>query len=331
METSENLETQNLESMNWGLDKKIPHHIEGHQCINTARTTEDIHHQVNDGHDVFYSLDGKRLINATGHLTRYAVTHGTQVICHGAFCETYATEIILPDTILALGFNPFGRTRLKRLILPKNLCHIETVNPFASCFTLEELIVLSPYFVVEQGVLYTSDYKICYGAVTKDYPKNLTIHKGTEIIANSAFFRRQLDSVYIPDSVREIGYAAFAYTDMKELRLPHSIDVIPEACFQCCSLTNVVIPEHVNSICEDAFSNNEKLESIAMLAMVESMGYGTLSCCPNLFKISAPTGSKILNLKTVLKAGLGDRKDLHSRRESCTVNGRRVITMYLTK
>ena len=331
METSENLETQNLESMNWGLDKKIPHHIEGHQCINTARTTEDIHHQVNDGHDVFYSLDGKRLINAVGHLTRYAVTHGTQVICHGAFCETYATEIILPDTILALGFNPFGRTRLKRLILPKNLCHIETVNPFASCFTLEELIVLSPYFVVEQGVLYTSDYKICYGAVTKDYPKNLTIHKGTEIIANSAFFRRQLDSVYIPDSVREIGYAAFAYTDLKELRLPHSIDVIPEACFQCCSLTNVVIPEHVNSICEDAFSNNEKLESIAMLGMVESMGYGTLSCCPNLFKISAPTGSKILNLKTVLKARLGDRKDLHSRRESCTVNGRRVITMYLTK
>ena len=75
----------------------------------------------------------------------------------------------------------------------------------------------------------------------------------------------------------------------------------------------------------------EKLESIAMLGMVESMGYGTLSCCPNLFKISAPTGSKILNLKTVLKAGLGDRKDLHSRRESCTVNGRRVITMYLTK
>ena len=69
METSENLETQNLESMNWGLDKKIPHHIEGHQCINTARTTEDIHHQVNDGHDVFYSLDGKRLINATGEVT----------------------------------------------------------------------------------------------------------------------------------------------------------------------------------------------------------------------------------------------------------------------
>ena len=283
METSENLETQNLESMNWGLDKKIPHHIEGHQCINTARTTEDIHHQVNDGHDVFYSLDGKRLINAVGHLTRYAVTHGTQVICHGAFCETYATEIILPDTILALGFNPFGRTSLKRLILPKN-----------------------------------------------HYPKNLTIHKGTEIIANSAFFRRQLDSVYIPDSVREIGYAAFAYTDLKELRLPHSIDVIPEACFQCCSLTNVVIPEHVNSICEDAFSNNEKLESIAMLGMVESMGYGTLSCCPHLFKITGPSGSKILNLKTVQKAGLCDRKELHSRRESSTVNGRRVTTMYLT-
>ena len=310
METSENLETQNLESMNWGLDKKIPNHIEGHQCINTARTTEDIHHQVNDGHDVFYSLDGKRLINATGHLTRYTVTHGTQVICHGAFCETYATEIILPDTILAIGFNPFGRTRLKKLVLPK-------------------LIVLSPYFVVEQGVLYTSDYKICYGAVTKDYPKNLTIHKGTEIIANSAFFRRQLNSVYIPDSVREIGYAAFAYTDLKEVRLPHSIDEIPEACFQCCSLTSVVIPEYVNNIGEDAFSNNEKLESISMLGMVESMGYGTLSCCPHLFKITGPSGSKILNLKTVQKAGLCDRKELHSRRESSTVNGRRVTTMYL--
>jgi hypothetical protein len=37
-------------------------------------------------------------------------------------------------------------------VLPKNVCHIETVNPFASCFTLEELIVLSPYFVPTSGL-----------------------------------------------------------------------------------------------------------------------------------------------------------------------------------
>lgn len=329
METSEKLEINGLEGMNWGLGKKIPHHIKGHQCIDTGRTLEDVFHQVKDQEDVYYSVDGKRLINATGLLSSYTVQDGTQVICHGAFCETYAKEIILPDSVLAIGFNPFGLTRLKKFVIPKNVCHIETVNPFATCFTLEELIVDSPNYVVEQGILYTSDYRICYGAVTKEYPMDLVIHEGTEIIANSAFFKRKLNSVYIPDTVKEIGYAAFAYSGLMDLRLPHSIDKISEACFECCRLKIVVIPEYVRSICEDAFNSNEVLESISMLGNVEKIGLGTLSCCPNLNKISGPSESKIMNLKTMLKAGLNDRQNLHSHRKTYRINGRNLTTMIL--
>jgi hypothetical protein len=204
MDINECLETFCLEKTNCESEKKAPSHIKGHLCIHTALTEEDVIHQVNDGHDVFYSKDRKKLINATGQLTTYSVLYGTQVICHGAFCDTFATEIKLPDTVLAFGYNPFGNTHLKRFIIPKNVRHIETVNPFASCYSLEELIVLSPHFRLEHGVLYTSDYKICYGAATKSCPKDLRIHEGTEIIANNAFFRRKLNSVYIPNSMKEI-------------------------------------------------------------------------------------------------------------------------------
>lgn len=328
MDINECLETLSLGKSNCGPEKKAPSHIKGHQCFNTAWTEEDVIHQVNDGQEVYYSKDRKRLINATGQLTTYTVPYGTQIICHGAFCDTYATHITLPDTVLAFGYNPFGNTRLKSLVIPKNVCHIETVNPFATCYTLEELIVLSPYFIVEEGVLYTRDYKICYGAVTKEYPRDLKIHEGTVVIANNAFFRRKLNSVYIPDSVKEIGNAAFAHTRMKTLRLPHSIREITEACFEGCRLVSVIIPESVNSIHDDAFSGNKYLESISMMGYVDSIGIGTLANCPLLFKIMGPYKSKVLNLKTMKKAGLDNRQ--HSLREVSDVNGQKFITMTLT-
>lgn len=328
METNENLETDSLERMNWGLGKKSPHHIEGHHILNTTRTKEDITCQIKDEHDVYYSQDRKRLINAAGHLTKYIVSYPIEIVCHGAFCETLAEEIVLPDTVIAFGYNPFGKTRLKKFVIPKNVCHIETVNPFATCYTLEELVVLSPYFIVEEGVLYTRDYKICYGAATKDCPKDLRIHEGTVVIANSAFFRRKLNSVHIPDSVKEIGYAAFAYTGLKGVRLPHSITEISEACFQCCALVSVTIPELVNIIREDAFGVNKHLESISMEGQVKSIAIGALSHCPKLVKITGPSGSKVLNLKTMQIAGLSDRQ--HSKREIREMNGDKYVTMTLT-
>lgn len=328
MDINECLETLSLEKTNCESEKKAPSHIKGHLCIHTARTEEDVIHQVNDGHDVFYSKDRKKLINATGQLTTYSVLYGTQVICHGAFCDTFATEIKLPDTVLAFGYNPFGNTHLKRFIIPKNVRHIETVNPFASCYSLEELIVLSPHFRLEHGVLYTSDYKICYGAATKSCPKDLRIHEGTEIIANNAFFRRKLNSVYIPNSMKEIGKNAFAYTGLKDITLPHSITQISEACFQCCNLVNVTIPELVTNIHEDAFSGNANLKSITMMGRVKSIAIGALSLCPELMKITGPYGSPVLNLKTMQVAGLDDRQ--HSKRESCEINGKKGVTMTLT-
>lgn len=328
METNENLETDSLERMNWGLGKKSPHHIEGHQSFNTTRTKEDITCQIKDEHNVYYSQDRKRLINAASHLTKYTVSYPIEVVCHGAFCDTMAEEIILPDSVIAFGYNPFGKTHLRKFVIPKNVCHIETVNPFATCYTLEELVVLSPYFVVEDGVLYTRDYKICYGAATRNYPKNLLIHEGTEIIANSAFFRRKLDSVTIPDSVKEIGYAAFAYTGLKSLKLPHSITEISEACFQCCQLVSVTVPELVGIIREDAFSGNKHLESITMMGQVKSIVIGAFGLCPKLTKITGPYSSKVLNLKTMQNAGLSDRR--HSKREICEIDGQKYITMTLT-
>lgn len=328
METNENLETDSLERMNWGLGKKIPHHIEGHHKYNTTRTEDDVTCHIKDEYDIYYSQDKKRLINVVGQKTKYCIIYPIEVVCHGAFCETLAEEIILPDTVIAFGYNPFGKTHLKKFVIPKNVRHIETVNPFATCYTLEELIVLSPYFTVEEGVLYTSDYKICYGAATKSCPKDLKIHEGTEIIANSAFFMRKLNSVYIPDSVKEIGYAAFAYTGLKNLTLPHSITEIPEACFQCCNLENVTIPELVTNIHEDAFSGNANLKSITMMGRVKSIAIGALSLCPELLKITGPYGSPVLNLKTMQIARLDDRQ--HSKRESCEIKGRKGVTMTLT-
>lgn len=311
--------------------QETPHHIAGHKCINTF-AGEFLEDAVEMGFGVYYSRDGKQLLEATTHLTSYQVEKGTEVICDGAFCETLATEILLPDTIQAIGFNAFGRTRLTSMVFPKNVCHIATVNPFASNYTLERLTIHSPHFIVEDGILYSSDHKVMYGAVTKDYPRELIIPDGVEVIANGAFIKRKLTSVYMPDSVRQIGVGAFCHTQVKEVRLSHSIRLIPTECFEDCQIETMDIPEGVETISDGALDSNTQLTTLILPSTLYTLGVGVLNNCPKLERITAPTSQRMLTLKTMKLAGLDDRGRLRSRRERCLIHGGTpAVTMVLTK
>lgn len=309
---------------------ETPHHMPGHRCINTF-AGEDLEDAVNLGFGVYYSRNGKRLLEATTQLETYQVEDGTEVICDGAFCDTLATEILLPNTVKAIGFNAFGGTRLTSMVIPENVSHIATVNPFASNYTLEELTVRSPHFVVENGILYSSDHKVMYGAVTKDYPKELVIPDGVEIIANGAFIKRELTSVYMPDTVRQIGVGAFCHTQVREVHLSHSIHLIPTECFEDCQIENLEIPEGVETISDGALDSNTKLKTLVLPSTLCTMGFGVLNNCPKLERITAPTSQRILTLKAMRQAGLDDRGKLRSRRERCVIDGTPAITMVLTQ
>lgn len=260
--------------------KDTPKHIEGHECINTF-SGNDLEHAVDMGYEVYYSQDGKRLLDATAPLTTYTMEEGTEVVCNGAFCGTGAIEIIPAETLKAIGFNAFGSKQLKRFVIPRNVRHIDLVNPVATALHIEEAICQSPYFVIENGLLYTRDHKILYGAVTNDYPRDLILPDGLMRIANGAFEGRPLNSLYLPDSVDAIGIGAFVNTGLKQLRLSQSLTIIPPDSFAGNQLVSIEIPETVQSIGDNALGDSVTLTKVTYYEGTE-IGQDAFGPCSNI-------------------------------------------------
>lgn len=309
-----------------------PELLEGHEFINTICQREELATAIRDEQEVCYSADGRRLLKAFYPMTRYVVREGTEVICSGAFNFTCAEEIVLPESLKAIGYNAFGGTKLKEIRIPKNVCHIELVNPFASCTTMQKITMESPFFVVEDGILYSADKRICYGAVTQDYARTLVIPEGCVAIANGAFIDRELERVEIPDSVKQIGAGAFCRTGLKRVRLPHSIMRIAIECFEGCQLEEVVVPEGVERIGDGAFSQNPCLRELVLPETLTSLGWDVLSGCDKLTKVTGPASLKLLSIKALKEAGLEDRNGqrLHSERTKTTIDGKEFVTMILS-
>ena len=326
-----NVETMRQTTIDGAVLVDTPEHLEGHECINTICKREELATAIRDNQEVCYSADGRRLLKAFYPMTRYVMREGTEVICSGALNYTCAEEIVLPESLKAIGYNAFGGTKLTEIRIPKNVCHIELVNPFASCMTLQKITMESPFFVVEDGILYSADKRICYGAATQDYARTLVIPEGCVAIANGAFIDRELERVKIPDSVKQIGAGAFCRTGLKRVRLPHSIKRIAIECFEGCQLEEVVVPEGVERIGDGAFSQNPCLKELVLPRTLTSLGWDVLSGCAKLTKVTGPANLKLLSIKALKDAGLEDRDGrLHSKREKQIIDGKEYITMILS-
>lgn len=125
---------------------------------------------------------------------------------------------------------------------------------------------------ISNGVLTISgsgdmtDYEQIYDAPWYDHKDIITkiiVEEGITSIGNAAFCAcENLETVLLPDSLKEIGVGAFAGSGMTEIELPENLTTIGEAAFIDSSLTKITIPASVTSIGNTAFSECAKLLEI---------------------------------------------------------------------
>lgn len=133
--------------------------------------------------------------------------------------------------------------------------------------------------------------------------KTVIIPEGVVKIGNGAFEDNTLlETVYLPKSLREIGYNAFSgctnlgYVKSGEtlasasVGFPEGITVIPDGCFMGCSnLQAVGLPKSLVKIGVYAFSESG-LISLFIPDNVTKIESGAFSDCDNLFSVSMPSG-----------------------------------------
>lgn len=110
-------------------------------------------------------------------------------------------------------------------------------------------------------------------------------------IDTSAFARKDIVKIIMPDSITTIGEGAFASCEsLIEVVMSDSITTIGKGAFNTCkTLTEIVIPEGVRDIGKSAFAWCENLTKITLPYSVDNIGESAFSYCSSLMEIFIPS------------------------------------------
>lgn len=102
---------------------------------------------------------------------------------------------------------------------------------------------------------------------------DLVLPEGLLTIHPQAFSSASFISLYVPDSVTEIGEKAFVDCDVRWLHLPAGMSVIPAGLFENCPrLQTIEIPEGVTELSSGAFKECPALKNLRLPASMTQIG-----------------------------------------------------------
>ena len=109
---------------------------------------------------------------------------------------------------------------------------------------------------------------IGYSAFARKLLKSVSIPNTTTFLEEQSFSENELKEINIPNSIYSIGIYAFGHNNLSELSLPNSIEFVDKEAFSDNELENIVLPKSIHYIGNMAFNNNQ----IKMINGVASNG-----------------------------------------------------------
>lgn len=117
---------------------------------------------------------------------------------------------------------------------------------------------------------------------------SLTLPEGLLKIGNNAFLmNKSLQSVVIPDSVTEIGEAAFRSCGLTQLTLGNKVQTIGSFAFEGNQLTEVILPASLKQISTGTFGYNQ-IQSLTIPNHITSIGVGAFQNNPLVTLVIVP-------------------------------------------
>ena len=210
-------------------------------------------------------------------------------IGEAAFLNSGIVAVTIPDTVTEIEEDAFrGCTGLASIKLPKNLKTLER-DAFRGCTGLTSVLI--PKTVENTHYYYDGIYSPFRGC---NNLQEVKFEDGMTRIPNSilCFCAAKLNIV-IPDSVTEIGEAAFLNSGIVAVTIPDAVTEIEEDAFGgCTGLASIKLPESVVNIGTKIFANCTSLTDVTLPSTWESIPASTFAGCTALEKLVLPESVK---------------------------------------
>lgn len=170
---------------------------------------------------------------------------------------TSLTEIEIPDSVKAIYMDAFsGCTSLTSVTIGSGVSEIEG-NVFEGCPALHNISLNdNKNFVVEDGVIFSSDKKSLVVYLSSNESKTYTVPDSVTEISYAAFgCNTSLKEVELPKNLKEIGEWAFAGTDLDEICIPAQTEKIGEDFLFGSSCSKVYVYSRNAVIMDGAFNS----------------------------------------------------------------------------
>lgn len=198
--------------------------------------------------------------------------------------------VIIPDGVSCIHANAFkGCKNLKSIIFPDSV-KIILREAFSECENLEYISLSNNIKYIQPNVFNDTKYfknnfnwgngflyigKYLISCVWIPYNKT-EIRHGTELIADCAgvsLFNKQ-EKLLLPNTLKYIGYKAFARLPFEEIVIPESVVSIGDGAFGCCSskLRKITIPESVK-LMGDIFGRSLIKKKVTIKCKIGSEAY----------------------------------------------------------
>ena len=242
-----------------------------------------------------FEIIGDELVRYKGNESVVRIPDGIVSISASAFWNnTYVKEVVFPSTLERLGGDCFYYcTNLEKVTIPEKVS-IMGNNPFAGCPKLV-LRNESPYFVLENGVLYDKNKTNLIHYTISKSDKKFAVPNTVVCLGKHCFFAcDNLEKIVIPESVIRMENNPFSgctkltvenhspYYHFENGIIYNKYKTTVIGCLNGTRIDRLVIPDTVTLISRNSFWNCKGIKKIVITENVNRIGYNPFSGCENL-------------------------------------------------
>lgn len=185
----------------------------------------------------------------------------------------YKGDVIIPATVehnekdytvTTINDDAFADcTTLRSITIPATVTELSGWG-FRNCASLEQITVSTknPRFNSNNNcnaIIETGENKLIVGSLWTVIPEGIT-----RIGADAFWGRWGLETINIPNSVKEIGSHAFSWCFLNEITLPSELEVLEEGAFASTDLQSIILPASLKTIGKEAFNDCPQLTNVTV-------------------------------------------------------------------